>query len=130
MAQGLTGLTPMLLCEDVRASIEFYTRVLGLEVVDRMDDVGRSGWASLRLGPVHLMLASPTDVPRAPKVGGRYTQAVHYFYSDDLDGLRERAVAGGGSPTEIEQRFYDMREFELVDPDGHVLVFGQDSPAR
>jgi catechol 2,3-dioxygenase-like lactoylglutathione lyase family enzyme len=37
----------MLMCDDVPASIAFYTEVLGLEVEGRMDRIGRSGWASL-----------------------------------------------------------------------------------
>lgn len=123
------GLAPMLLCKDVQASIAFYRDVLGLEVADRMDDVGRSGWASLREGRVHLMLASPTYVPEAPRAGDRFTQAMYYFFVQDAAALRARVLERGGQPSPLEQRFYDMLEFELVDPDGHVLVFGQDHPA-
>lgn len=65
-------LVPMLLCADVPASVRFYTDVLGFEVVDRMDDVGATGFASLRNGKAMVMLASPTYIPRAPRVDGRY----------------------------------------------------------
>ena len=123
-----SALTPMLMCDDVQASIAFYTDVLGLEVEGRMDDVGKSGWASLMLGRVHLMLASPTYVPTGRQVEGRFPQSLYYFYVDDIDALYERVRSSGQAPTEIVQRFYDQREFELVDPDGHVLVFGQHSP--
>ena len=122
-------LTPMLMCDDVQASTKFYVEVLGFSVVDAMDDVGRSGWASLRRDGARLMLASPTYVPPGPKVDGRFVQSVYYVHVDGLDELRARCVAHGAEPTEIQQRFYDQREFELVDPDGHVLVFGEDSPA-
>ena len=124
------GLTPMLTCDDVQASIAFYSEVLGLEVESRMDDVGRSGWASLVKGPVHLMLASATHVPPGVKVDGSFPQSVYYFYVRGIEELHARARARGRRPTEIEQRFYDQREFQLVDPDGHVLVFGEHSPAR
>lgn len=53
-------LVPMLMCEDVQASIRFYTAVLGFEVRGRMDDVGTTGFASLRNGKTALMLASPS----------------------------------------------------------------------
>ena len=125
----LHALAPMLMCDDVQASIRFYTDVVGLEVEGRMDDVGRSGWASLTGGGAHLMLASPTYIPRGEHVDGRFPQSLYYFYVDDLEALHERATAHGAAPTEIVQRFYDRREFELVDPDGHVLVFSDDSPA-
>ncbi len=122
----LDALTPMLMCKDVQASIAFYTEALGFTVRARMDALGKSGWATLEHGHVHLMLASPTYIPDGVHVDGRFPQAVYYFYPDDVAALRASLVEKGHSPTELEDRFYGMREFELVDPDGHVLLFGQE----
>lgn len=119
-------LIPMLICRDVQESVRFYCDVLGFRVRDRMDDVGNSGWASIECGRVALMLASPTYVPSAPLVDGRHPQAIYYFYPRDLDSVRRRVVDAGWAASEIEERFYGMREFEVVDPSGHVLCFGQD----
>ncbi|MBZ0137350.1 MAG: VOC family protein [Planctomycetes bacterium] len=121
----LTGLTPMLICADVQASIKFYTDVIGFTVDGRMDDVGKTGWASLGIGDVHIMLASPTYFPDMPKVNDRYYQAQYYFYTDKLDELRRHIAGKGAETTEIIEQFYGMREFEMVDPDGHILIFGQ-----
>lgn len=125
----LIALTPMLICDDVQASIGFYSALLELEVVGRMDDVGRSGWASLKRGAVELMLASPDYLPAAPKIDGRFPQSIYYFHVEAIDALHAHARSLGHAPGEIVQRFYDQREFELVDPDGHVLVFGEHHPA-
>lgn len=122
----LNGLTPMLICADVQASIKFYEDVIGLEVEGRMDDVGKTGWASLGKGNVHIMLASPTYFPEMPKVNDRYYQAQYYFYTDKLEELHEQIKGKGVEVTGIIEQFYNMREFELVDPDGHILIFGQD----
>lgn len=122
----LNGLTPMLICADVQASIKFYEDVIGLEVEGRMDDVGKTGWASLGKGNVHIMLASPTYFPEMPKVNDRYYQAQYYFYTDKLEELHEHIKGKGVEVTGIIEQFYNMREFELVDPDGHILIFGQD----
>lgn len=122
----LNGLTPMLICADVQASIKFYEDVIGLEVEGRMDDVGKTGWASLGKGNVHIMLASPTYFPEMPKVNDRYYQAQYYFYTDKLEELHEQIKGKGVKVTGIIEQFYNMREFELVDPDGHILIFGQD----
>ena len=122
----LNGLTPMLICDDVQASIKFYEDVIGLKVDGRMDDVGKSGWASLGNGKVHLMLASPTYFPETPKVNDRHYQAQYYFYTDKLEELHEHIRGKGIEVTGIIEQFYNMREFELVDPDGHILIFGQD----
>ncbi|MCA8912573.1 MAG: VOC family protein [Planctomycetes bacterium] len=121
-----TGLTPMLICSDVQASIKFYEEALGLEVTNRMDDVGKTGWASMGKDGIHLMLASPEYFPEMPKVQDRYFQAQYYFYVDDLEGLREHIVSKGYEPTGIIEQSYGMREVEMPDPDGHILIFGQD----
>ena len=119
-------LVPMLMCEDVQASIRFYTDVLGFEVRGRMDDVGATGFASLRNGKTALMLASPSYIPQGKKVDGCFPQSNYYFYVADAEALRQSIVEKGWEATECVDRFYDIKEFELVDPDGHVLVFGQD----
>lgn len=123
----LDGLVSILMCDDVPTSIAFYTDVLGFDVKNRMEDVGASGWAWLSHGSIDLMLASPSYVPKPVKVEGRYPQHNLYFYTSDVAALRSRVVESGCEATELEQRFYDMLEFEMVDPSGHVLVFGQDT---
>ncbi|MDE0038327.1 MAG: VOC family protein [Gammaproteobacteria bacterium] len=120
------NLVPMLMCEDVQASIRFYTDILGFEVTGRMDDVGATGFASLRNGRTAVMLASPSYIPKGTKVDGCFPQSNYYFYVADAEGLRQSIVEAGWEATECVDRFYDIKEFELVDPDGHVLVFGQD----
>lgn len=127
MSVRFNNLIPMLLCRDVQASIRFYVDVLGFEVVDRMDNVGRTGFASLRNGRTKIMLASPTYVPENPKLDGRYTQSVYYFYPDDVEALHAQVKVKGREPSDLKVRFYGLKEFELVDPDGHVLLFGQDT---
>ncbi len=120
------ALVPLLMCDDVPAQIRFYTEVLGFTVVDRMDDVGASGFASLESGGAAIMLASPTYVPKAPRVGDRYPQSAYYIYVRDVEALRRRVVEAGRPATECVDRFYGLREFEVVDPEGHVLLFGQE----
>lgn len=119
-------LVPMLMCRDTQASVAFYTEVLGFEVRDRMDDVGRSGWASLRRGGTTIMLASPTYIPAGVRVDGRFPQSLYYIYVSDAAALRASIVAKGVVASELTERFYGMKEFEIVDPEGHVLVFGED----
>ena len=127
MSTKLNDLIPILICEDVQKSIEFYCRVLDFEVADRMDDVGKTGWTSLRNGRVQLMLGSPTYLPEPKKTDGKYPQAVYYFYPEDVVALRDSIIAKNGEVSELQVRFYGMKEFEMLDPDGHMLLFGQDT---
>ena len=127
MSTKLNDLIPILICEDVQKSIDFYCRILDFEVADRMDDVGKTGWASLRNGRVQLMLGSPTYLPEPKKTDGKYPQSVYYFYPEDVVALRDSIIAKGGEVSELQVRFYGMKEFEMLDPDGHMLLFGQDT---
>lgn len=127
MSTRLKDLVPILMCDDVPQSIEFYTRVLDFSVKNRMDDLGKSGWAYLTNGPVDLMLASPAYLPEPVKVDGQYPQLHLYFYPDDVRSLRETVVQRGHPASELALRIYGMLEFEVVDPSGHVLVFGQET---
>ena len=113
--------------KDVEGALQFYTEVLGFKVHARMDDVGKSGWASLSQGPVQLMLASPHDGPEPVKVDGRYPQAIYYLYPEDVVGLHELVSKNGYPVGDLRVTFYGMKEFELVDPSGHYLLFGQDT---
>ena len=119
-------LVPLLICQDVPAALRFYTDVLGFEVRDHDDSIGNSGFASVGNGAATVMLASPSYVPPAPKVDGKHPQSAYYFYVSDVDALRDAVVAAGWPATECVDRFYGLREFEVVDPEGHVLLFGQD----
>lgn len=127
MSTRLKDIVPMLMCDDTPESIRFYCDVLGFTVVDRMDDVGKSGWASLNHGSVRIMLASPHGFPEPVKVDGRYPQLVLYLYPEDVASLHESVRAKGYDTTDLTVRFYGMKEFEMLDPSGHVLVFGQET---
>ena len=124
---SITELVPMMICKDVQATIKFYQEVLGFEVRDRMDDVGTSGWASLERGAVRLMLASPSYVPTPKPIEGQLSEVLFYFYTDDVVGLRAHIVECGHQVSDFAVRFYQMKEIELTDPEGHVLIFGQDT---
>ena len=123
----MKDLVPMLICDDTQESIRFYTEVLGFGVSGRMDDVGKTGWASLNQGKTQIMLASPDYFPTAVKVDGRYPQMVLYFYPDDVEQLHQSVAENGWESTDLIVRFYGMKEFEVIDPSGHILVFGQET---
>lgn len=127
MTKKLKDMVAMLICDDVQESIKFYSNVLGFSVIDRMDTVGTSGWASLNCGTIQLMLASPDYIPEPKKSEGRYSQAMYYFYPEDVEALHSQIRQHGYEVSELQARFYGMKEFEMLDPSGHVLVFGQES---
>ena len=124
---SLRSFAPILICQDVQKTIRFYTEVLDFEVIGRMDDVGRTGWASLERNGIQLMLASPSYIKQPEPIDGRLSETLYYFYTDDVESIHARLIEANLSPSDFAVRFYQMKEIEVIDPEGHILIFGQET---
>lgn len=118
---------------DLARSVAFYRDVLGFEV--KLE----GGEAEAILGPARVRLGkrgyTASDwALENPRPSG---SGVLFFQAGDVAATRAAVVARGGSPSEIERvNWIKMQLFEVRDPDGNVLWFGQtyhqdeDSPSR
>ena len=118
-------LRPMLICRDVQKMVRFYSDVLHFRVTDRLDDVGLSGWAALTRDTVELMLASPSYIPAPSANEYPLNQVILYLEVHALNELRRDIIAQDYPVGPVEDRFYGLREFELVDPEGHRIIFAE-----
>ncbi len=108
---------------DLAATADFYTRLLGVEVIDTDDD-----WISLSAASTGLQLAfqlatefTPPSWP-APDV----PQQVHLdLHVDDLDAAERYALTLGARPVEGPDDSAGFRVF--LDPVGHPFCFCQAS---
>jgi len=106
---------------DVQRSADFYS-LLGFRVVGTFkNDAGVLCWVHLESGDASLML-SQADAP----IFAEQQAVLFYLYSDDLTGLREHLFASGVAVAGITYPFYMPKgECRLADPDGYVLLIGQ-----
>ena len=114
-------------------SISFYREVLGFHITKYEEE------AEAVLGPVRIRLGktgySPGDLSF---VSGRPVgSSVVFFQTDEVEGTHTEIRRRGGAPGDIEKvNWIKMKMFEIRDPDGNVLWFGQsyhqhpDSPSR
>ncbi|HMT07339.1 MAG TPA: VOC family protein [Pyrinomonadaceae bacterium] len=116
----LTFLRPLLWTEDLDASIEFYTSVLGFDCHERNDDWG---WASLGKDDVFLMLAKPNEHEPNTKIG---FSGSFYFTTDDVESLWAKLKDKTKVCYDIETFPWGMREFAIYDNNGYLLQFGQE----
>ena len=130
----LLDLVPMLNVADIERSLEFYNRVLGFELVSEPAAVRESRWAAIRSGNTELMLSESRHQSPPKQVSNEHKDtgwpAILYFYPDAVVALYAHVVASGFEPTPLEVTRYGMREFSLIDPDGHVLCCGQRAAAQ
>ncbi len=125
----LETITPNLMVEDVRQTINYYHGVLGFKTVDTVpteSDV--LDWARLKKGDVEIMLQSEDslkkDLPEIRKedIGGGCTLFITMVgVNDYYDYLYTSADV----VDQIKDTFYGMREFTIRDVNGYYLTFAE-----
>jgi predicted enzyme related to lactoylglutathione lyase len=113
----------LLAVADLARSAEFYQGVLGFETRERDTTTGAVEMVS---GPAHIELRVDEGA-----IDGTFDyrprgSAMLFFQTDDIAALHVAIRARGGTPSEIEKvNWIKVRMFEIRDPDGHTLWFGQ-----
>jgi lactoylglutathione lyase len=117
-----------LFVSDMRASVAFYTEVLGFQVTRADPD-----YVSVRNGSVVLGLG---PVAKLPETGGGPGFSQHrlrrnkgagveiVLEADDLDelnGLYRRCQAHGGVAVALREQPWGLQDFRVADPDGYYL---------
>ena len=116
---------PVFRVASVAASQRWYGEVLGFasDAVGPPDD---PVFAILRAGDAELMLqrAQPGvgGARSATEAGGGWDV---YLRVSDVRALRARVAAKARGAGPLVERPYGCLEFEVADPDGHVVVLGE-----
>jgi catechol 2,3-dioxygenase-like lactoylglutathione lyase family enzyme len=123
-------LTPMLNVADIERSLSFYQAIAGFELVSPRGALEQWRWTHIRAGECELMLSEsggparpPAPVDAAEEEDG--WPAIYYCYPEDVTALSGEIRRQGFQPSDLRVTVYGMKEFELRDPDGHILWFGQ-----
>ncbi len=112
---------PVLQVTDVTRSIDFYCQKLGFKLNGKWGD--GPDFAIIGRGGITIALDRSRD--GAPVPVNQYWAA--YVYTDDADALhREFTDNDVDIPRGIEDTFYRMRDFDVRDPDGHLIAFAHD----
>jgi catechol 2,3-dioxygenase-like lactoylglutathione lyase family enzyme len=126
----ITPVSRLLGATDLARSSAFYRDVLGFQVhasngtPDAVDVV--LGQARIRFG-AHDYGPGDWDEPRPPGA------VIVFFETDNVEALHAAVRRRGGKPSELGNvNRIKMRVFEIRDPDGHTLWFGQsfDAPDK
>jgi PhnB protein len=118
--KGSPQLTTFFTTRDTAAALDFYTGVLGAELVARFDGPdGKVAHAELRLGDATFQVgdaAPDMGLVPPPAEGNNFTMT---YWSADPDGLWERAVVAGATPVaEVDDVFSGDRMGVIRDPAG------------
>jgi catechol 2,3-dioxygenase-like lactoylglutathione lyase family enzyme len=122
----LERLTPMLSVADLRRTIDFYCNELGFRCTGTFGSPDPM-WCHLQRDRVDLMFNQPPAAEMAELPRRAKDFQVYYFYPDDVAALHAAWKSKGLPVTDLRVTVYGMKEFELRDPDGYWLWFGQSS---
>jgi uncharacterized protein (TIGR02246 family) len=125
-ARDTMAAVPVLQVASVRRSIAWYRDALGFGT-DSVTVVGDDPvFAILQRDGVELMLQNAHDAPAGPVRTVRNGLAMDvYLRVRNVEAARTQALAHATAVSEIVARPYGCREFDVVDPDGHILVVGE-----
>lgn len=123
----LTACTPNLMVRDVKKSIDFYTEVLGFELLQSAPKTGPLQWAYVKKGSTHLMFQSEASLKAEFKEldhfvqGGAFTFFIQVkdpegWYEKVKDKVRILKPYGVTS-------YNGANEFVMMDINGFILHF-------
>jgi uncharacterized glyoxalase superfamily protein PhnB len=120
--EGFHSLTPMIVCKDAPAAIDFYKRAFGAEELSRL--VAPNGGllhASIRIGDSILMLTeecAPMGA-RDPRGLGGSPVTIHLSVEDADAAFARAAAAGVTVIMPVAEMFWGARYGVFKDPFGH-----------
>jgi catechol 2,3-dioxygenase-like lactoylglutathione lyase family enzyme len=127
----LKGITPFLIVDDLRATIDFYESKLGFRVLYKGGgDDSESGdfWAFVGRDAVMIMLkaVAPDVHPQPNPSRHEWARWDAYVLTSDPDVLYEEFVGRGvRMHRELADTSDGLRAFEVADNNGYVLCFGR-----
>ena len=112
----------VLAVRDFNKAAAFYRDVLGFRIL--WEDA--TDWRLVERDGVRIMLGHCPDATPASELGSH--NWFGYLSVDDVDALHAELTARGATCSPPANRTYGMREVVVTTPDGHRIVFGQDTP--
>ncbi len=106
---------------DIFVSLDYYCNKLGFSQNFLWKEPPE--YAVLKRGDtsIHLTLIPEFEPPKP-----RVTQA--YIFVNEVEALHREFVAKGVRITaELDEQEYHMKDFDITDPDGNILTFGENS---
>ena len=119
------NLTPMLGVSSIRNTITFYEK-LGFKVNSTFGEGSEPCWVHMEAGKAQLMfyqLESDCKERSAAK-----DDMIFYLYPEvDVVTCQQQLKTAGLSVSDLRVTVYQMKEFELRDPDNYAIWYGQET---
>ena len=118
----LSGI-PVLNCQFIETTLDFYQRILQFVVVNKRELSGRVHWVHLMHGNVTIMLRRFEQHSEKQKL--QQSSISLYFFSNNIKELHHFVTVNYKNVSEVVLTDYQMQEFSLLDPEGNTVIVGQ-----
>jgi len=115
----VTGTRHVLAVKDLKLEADYYLDKLGFE-----RDFTAPGWEFLSFGDFKVMLGECSDEMTAEETGN-HSWFAHALVENVDDVYQEFIDRGAKILSPIADKPWGIRDFTVVTPDGHRIVFGQ-----
>lgn len=121
----IVKLTPELVVQDVIRSIEFYTKVVGLKLIE-----GNNNWARLCADEngMEIILMSKNgldkEIPNLKRIKNEGWSLLA-IEVDEIEDFYKKIKNGIKLHREMQSTDYGTREFTIEDADGYLIQFTQ-----
>lgn len=111
----------VLAVKNLEVSANYFKNALGFDL-----DFTAPGWEFLSFGDFKVMLGECTDAMWARETGD-HSYFAHVLVENADDVYQELRSRGADIIHEIENKPWGLREFGVTTPDGHRIMFGQET---
>jgi uncharacterized glyoxalase superfamily protein PhnB len=120
------GVSPSLTVDDLAASVEWYTKVLGFTEDERWEHEGRLAGISLAFGDTLWYLTQDDwKLGRDRQKGAGWR--LHVEVEGDLDAYAAGIELRGGTlASRPQDQSWGVRDFSVVDPTGFKITFAKE----
>lgn len=122
-----TKLAPVLMVNDVAATVRFYEDVLGFKKTANVPENEPYVFAMVEAGGVEIQFQEKKSMEEMPVFKGRTPGGSLVLYMDtpDVGALYERVKDHAAIAKAMHKTFYGTREFYMLDCNGYVLGFAE-----
>jgi len=107
--------------DDIAASVNWYTDVLGYSVVERWEHEGVLRGVEMKAGDASLYLGQDDWKKGRDRVKGQGIR-LYWYTTQDIDRMADGIKARGGTLASEPRDQYGARSFDLQDPTGYLIT--------
>jgi len=123
--------TPNLMVKNVKKTVDFYTNILGFNLIASVPETGDWVFAIVQSGNIMFMFQEENSLKEeypqlsrfSPDGGG----LTFYIHVTDIHALYEKLKDKVTIAKDLHQTFYGATDFAIEDCNGYILTFSQDN---